>query len=72
VTCDPHDHCITCGDEGTPMRVVHIHNSSGLAVCDDGTGSLRTIEIGLVEPVATGDSVLVHADVALANLGAGA
>jgi hydrogenase maturation factor len=70
VTCDPHDHCITCGDEATPMRVVRIDEASGLAACDDGTGSLRTIEIGLVEPVATGDSVLVHADVALAKLGA--
>jgi len=52
------------------MRVLRIDEASGLAVCDDGAGSHRTIEIGLVEPVATGDSVLVHADVALANLGA--
>ena len=47
------------------MRVVGIDATSGLAVCDDGTGSRRTIEIGLVEQVAPGDSVLVHADVAL-------
>jgi hydrogenase maturation factor len=52
------------------MRVVRIDLTSGLAVCDDGTGSRRTVEIGLVEPVEAGDSVLVHADVALANLGA--
>ena len=51
------------------MRVVRIDPTHGLALCEDGAGSHRTVEIGLVEPVEAGDSVLVHADVALANLG---
>jgi len=70
VSCDPSHHCITCGDEAKPMRVVRVDEVSGLAVCDDGAGSQRTVEVGLVEPVTEGDSVLVHADVALTNLGA--
>jgi hydrogenase maturation factor len=65
----PDDHCITCGDEAKPMRVLRIDGARGLAFCEDGDGSHRTVEIGLVEPVEAGDSVLVHADVALANLG---
>jgi hydrogenase maturation factor len=68
--CGPDDHCITCADEAKPMRIVGIDTTHGLALCEDGDGSQRTVEIGLVEPVEAGDSVLVHADVALANLGA--
>jgi hydrogenase maturation factor len=62
------EHCITCGDEAKPMRVLRVASTHGLAVCEDDSGSRRTIEIGLVEPVDPGDRVLVHADVALATL----
>jgi hydrogenase maturation factor len=66
--CSPDEHCITCGDEAKPMRVLGIETTHGLAVCEDESGSHRTVEIGLVEAVEAGDQVLVHADVALARI----
>jgi hydrogenase maturation factor len=65
--CSQDEHCITCGDEARPMRVLRIDSTHGLAVCEDERGSHRTVEIGLIE-VGAGDLVLVHADVALASL----
>jgi hydrogenase maturation factor len=46
------------------MRVVRFED--GLAVCEAG-GEERAVEVALVE-VAEGDTVLVHADVALVRL----
>jgi hydrogenase maturation factor len=66
------DHCITCGDDGVPMLVVEVDGERGLAVCADESGALTSVETALVEPVAVGDEVLVHAAVAIAALdGAG-
>ena len=62
------DHCITCGDDGVPMRVLRIDAERGLALCVDDDGDKSTVEIALVEPVAPGDAVLVHAGVALVTL----
>jgi hydrogenase maturation factor len=39
-----------------------------LAVCADESGALTSVETALVEPVAVGDEVLVHAAVAIAAL----
>ena len=50
------------------MRVVRIDSTLSLAVCEDDDGARSTVEVALVEPVETGDRVLVHADVALTNL----
>ena len=61
------DHCITCSDEGIPMQVERIDDSRGLALCATEDGSKSTVEIALVD-VSPGDSVLVHAGVALAEL----
>ena len=61
------DHCITCSDEGVPMRVERIDEVRGLALCAAGDGSKSTVEIALVD-VEPGDRVLVHAGVALAEL----
>ena len=61
------DHCITCGDEGIPMRVLRIDASRDLALCENEAGARSTVEIALVE-VEQGDSVLVHAGVALTRL----
>jgi len=47
---------------------VRVDAAAGLAVCADDTGSEATVEISLVEPVAGGDRVLVHAGVAIATL----
>jgi hydrogenase maturation factor len=60
-----HDHCITCGDEGVPMQVVSLSVDGATCVEEDGTQH-EGIAVDLVEPVAPGDRVLVHAGVAIA------
>ena len=62
------DHCITCGDDGVPMRVLRLDDERGLALCADGAGAHHTVETALVAPVNPGDELLVHAGVALASL----
>jgi uncharacterized protein (UPF0179 family) len=64
--CDPHEHCITCGDVGVEMRVVRLDDD--LAVCEAADGDVRTVEVALVDGVSEGDRLLVHADVALVRL----
>ena len=61
-------HCITCGDDGVPMTVVRIDDDRGLALCQHRDGARETVETALVEPVAPGDVLLVHAGTALARL----
>lgn len=63
--CDARSGCITCGDEGVPMRVLAITAEGAVCVEDDGTRH-EGIAVELVEPVAAGDRVLVHAGVAIA------
>jgi hydrogenase maturation factor len=62
------DHCITCSDEGIPMQVERVDTVRGLALCAAEDGSKSTVEIALVDPVAPGDRLLVHAGVALVGL----
>ena len=64
--CEPDGHCITCGDVGVAMRVVRLDDD--LAVCEAADGDVRTVEVALVEGVNEGDTLLVHADVALVRL----
>jgi hydrogenase assembly chaperone HypC/HupF len=64
---DGEEHCITCGDEGIPMRVTELRDGS--AVCADHDQARHQIAIDLVEPVAIGDELLVHAGVAIGHLG---
>jgi hydrogenase maturation factor len=59
--------CITCGDVAIAMRVVRM-GQDGLAECVTEEGATSTVEIGLLDAVAPGDSVLVHACVALERL----
>jgi hydrogenase maturation factor len=59
-------HCITCGDEGVPVRVIELRD--GVAVCADQELARHRVAIDLVEPVAVGDELLVHAGVAIAHL----
>lgn len=66
----PSCHCVTCADEGVPMRVVAIEDGAGLARCAAEDGAAATVETTLVEPVAPGDVLLVHAGVALVRLDA--
>ncbi len=59
-----HDVCITCGDVAVEMRVVRVDGD--LAVCEADGGDVRTVEVALLDDVVEGDTLLVHADVALA------
>ena len=59
MSCDE-SHCVTCSDEAVPMIVREVR-ADGIAVCDDGL----EVMTDLVEPVAAGDAVLVHAGVAI-------
>ena len=62
------EHCITCGDDGEPMTVVRVDADRGLALCSEDGGARSTVETALVDPVAPGDRVLVHAGTAIARL----
>jgi hydrogenase maturation factor len=62
MTCG--DHCITCSDEGVSMRVVSLSEEGAVCVDEDGSTQER-IAVELVEPVAPGDRILVHAGVAI-------
>jgi hydrogenase maturation factor len=57
--------CVTCGDEAIPMRVVRIDSERGLALCSGPADERSSVEIALVEPVAPGEVLLVHAGTAL-------
>jgi hydrogenase maturation factor len=59
--------CITCGDVALPMRVVRV-GDDGLAECVTEDGQACAVEVGLLDGVAVGDTVLVHACVALQRL----
>jgi len=63
-SCSEDGHCVTCSDEGVPMRVVDV-SADGLARCEDGV----EVMIDLVGAVRPGDELLVHAGVALVKLG---
>jgi hydrogenase maturation factor len=61
-------HCITCGDDGEPMMVIRVDDKRGLALCRDGAGGDATVETALVDSVAPGELLLVHAGTAIARL----
>jgi hydrogenase maturation factor len=65
--CDHESHCITCGDEAVPLRVVEIDSRRELALCEAADGARTTVEIALVVPVARDDVLLVHAGTAIAR-----
>jgi len=63
------DHCVTCSDEGVPMRVESFDAALGLACCVDGAGERRSeVMTALLPGVRAGDTLLVHAGTALARL----
>jgi hydrogenase maturation factor len=63
--CDPATGCITCADHAVPMRIVSVSAAGAACLAEDGTRH-EGIAVDLVEPVAPGDQVLVHAGVAIA------
>jgi hydrogenase assembly chaperone HypC/HupF len=68
VICEDVHHCITCGDDGVPMKVLRVDAERALALCEDEHGGHSTVEIALVAPVAPGAVLLVHAGTALTAL----
>ncbi|MEA2480761.1 MAG: hydrogenase expression/formation protein HypC [Thermoleophilaceae bacterium] len=68
--CDDESHCITCGDEAVPLRVVRVDDGRELALCESEDGERTTVEIALVLPVTPGDELLVHAGTAIGRGGA--
>jgi hypothetical protein len=63
--CDAQSGCITCGDEGIPMRVLEVRADGALCVDDDG--GRHEVAIELID-AAPGGRVLVHAGVAIGAL----
>jgi hydrogenase maturation factor len=61
-------HCVTCADEGLPLRVLEVGDEGATCLGADGTVH-REVAVDLVAPVASGEVLLVHAGVALRNLG---
>ncbi len=61
------DVCVTCSDEGRLAEVTAAGPGSRADVL--AGGRRETVDVTLVEPVAPGDLVLVHAGVAIANVG---
>ena len=60
-------HCVTCSDEGVPMRVLRLDAGRGLALCEGEDGARSTVEIALVD-AGVGDTLLVHAGTALMRM----
>lgn len=61
------DHCPVCADEGVEGRIVAL-GADGLANVEM-EGEIREVAVELLDGVAPGDRVLVHAGVAIARLG---
>jgi hydrogenase maturation factor len=62
--------CITCGDVAVAMTVSAVVGVD--ALCRDDQGREEQVATELVGPVTPGDSVLVHAGVAIERLATGA
>ncbi|MGH9277162.1 MAG: HypC/HybG/HupF family hydrogenase formation chaperone [Acidimicrobiales bacterium] len=54
--------CITCSDEGRLAEVVSVDDDGALVRTPDG---LERIDVSLMDPVSSGDLVLVHAGFAI-------
>jgi hydrogenase maturation factor len=60
------DGCVTCSDEGRVAEVAVVVDAGQAEALV--AGHLETIDVSLIEPVAPGDLVLVHAGVAITSL----
>ncbi len=58
--------CVTCGDEAVAMLVLAVDAATGLARCADGHGDEREVDVALVDGVAPGSRLMVHAGTAIA------
>lgn len=66
--CDRERGCTTCSDEGILLRVVGT-GIDGLTLCADAEGRRAEVDADLIDGVAEGDVLLVHAGVALVRVG---
>jgi hydrogenase maturation factor len=71
----PDEHCITCGDQGVPMRVMRVDERSRLALCHEPAPDASAVDVAhalvdvdLIGHVRVGDILLVHAGTAIARL----
>ena len=64
-TC-PDEVCVTCSDEGEVAEIRTVHGPRAEVLL---AGRPETVDVSLVDPVAAGDLVLVHAGVALDRAG---
>ena len=60
-------HCLTCSDQATPVKVLHVNHQTGLALVAVGEET-EEIDITLVENVTPGDTLLAHGGVAIERL----
>lgn len=58
--------CITCSDEAIEMRVTAFDAASGLARCVDPEGNESAVDALLVDGIAEGTRLMVHAGTAIA------
>ena len=66
VTLRDDEHCVTCGDVAEPMTVLEDRRGARAGALRGRAGEHHTVEIALVQPVAEGDELLVHAGTAIA------
>lgn len=60
------DTCVTCSDEGRLAEVAAVHGAARIDVV--AAGRPETVDASLLDPVAPGDLVLVHAGVAISAI----
>lgn len=58
--------CTTCGDAAVEMVAIAYDARADLARCVDRDGDLADVDAGLVDGVAPGTRLLVHAGTAIA------
>lgn len=63
-TPDARGHCITCGDEALPARVLRV-DALGWTALVEVAGQQAEADISLMEDVRVGEVLLVHGGVAL-------
>lgn len=68
--CDS-GHCVTCGDVAEEVRVLDVDPARELALCAGPDGRRLTVQTALVDAVAPGDRMLVHAGTAIARVASG-
>lgn len=61
---DLEGHCATCGDEAQRVRVLSISQMTGTALVEMAD-TIEEVDVSLVDEVAPGDLLLVHAGVAI-------